>query len=303
VKIKGIGLMVMMLVCTMLCTTLFVTADHVASITIEYEPGRCSFAFYKIAEVDEDGSVTVISPFDEYQDTTDVLKDIDVNDSDALRVLCSTLETLIVRDNITPKYEVATDNEGNLKIEGVELGIYVILGDKITKDGVVYSPSPILVSVPNIYDVNSEAVYDICIKHSKYEKEELEDEKTELKVLKLWCDDGNEDKRPKSISVTLLKNGEKYETVVLDADNNWKYVWDNLSAEYTWTVVENNVPEGYSMTVEKDKTVFVIKNTYTTPPPPPPNLPPTGQLWWPVPVMLIVGSISFTVGWLRRRYL
>lgn len=43
----------------------------------------------------------------------------------------------------------------------------------------------------------------------------------------------------------------------------------------------------------------------TVPPttePPPPELPYTGQLWWPVPVLAFLGLACISVGWLRRKH-
>ena len=34
------------------------------------------------------------------------------------------------------------------------------------------------------------------------------------------------------------------------------------------------------------------------PPPPPPNIPPTGQLNWPIPVLAIAGTVIFLWGWI-----
>ena len=32
------------------------------------------------------------------------------------------------------------------------------------------------------------------------------------------------------------------------------------------------------------------------------SLPQTGQLWWPVPVLLIVGMTCFVIGWNGKRW-
>ncbi len=38
-----------------------------------------------------------------------------------------------------------------------------------------------------------------------------------------------------------------------------------------------------------------------TPPPSSPNLPQTGQLWWPVPLMAFCGLLFIALGWTKRR--
>lgn len=37
------------------------------------------------------------------------------------------------------------------------------------------------------------------------------------------------------------------------------------------------------------------------PPTPPHKVPQTGQLWWPVPILAIMGVILFSAGWLRKK--
>lgn len=62
-------------------------------------------------------------------------------------------------------------------------------------------------------------------------------------VKKVWQDDGIN--RPKSVKVTLMRNGEPFETVEINEGCNWKYIWTNLASGYSWTIVEKDVPEGY----------------------------------------------------------
>ena len=298
-------LAVVMLFCIALMLPLYsFGAEPVPSIAINYQPGSCHFDFYMIASVDEDMGIALASPFDEYVKASSTLGDIDFYDANEMRILATTLEALILRDSVAPKYTGETDSEGKLLLSGVEKGIYLVIGEKTVRDGVVYTPSPIFVSVPRRNSTSEDWKYDVNVEHTKYEKEEICGRCKELKVMKIWCGDEEGDKRPESINVQLLRDGELYETVTLTAENNWTYIWKGLSSEYEWKAVEEKVPEQYSMTVERNGDLIVIKNTYEGPPPPPPPvIPPTGQLWWPVPVMLIVGLTLFVIGWLQRRYL
>ena len=43
-----------------------------------------------------------------------------------------------------------------------------------------------------------------------------------------WKDEGNEDKRPESVTVTLTQNGKVYDKVVTNAENNWRYSFEDL---------------------------------------------------------------------------
>ena len=155
---------------------------------------------------------------------------------------------------------------------------------------------------------------------------------TTREVLKVWKDDANPQNRPKEITVQLLQNGVVYDTVTLNASNNWRYTWDQLDNWSDWTVVEQT-PAGYTVTVTQEGITFVITNTSTsehpsettvpsTSPSEPgtsesstqpdtqghpdnpdepdkpdqPNLPQTGLLWWPVPLLAAAGLICVIAG-------
>ena len=67
---------------------------------------------------------------------------------------------------------------------------------------------------------------------------------------------------PESIEVSILRDGEVYETATITAEDNWTYVWNKLPINSVWTVVEN-VPEGFEAKIEQNGRVYTITNTYT----------------------------------------
>ena len=91
--------------------------------------------------------------------------------------------------------------------------------------------------------------YNITNKH--------EIEKTEVSGTKAWEDNNNQDgKRPESITIHLLANGEeiKSQEVKPDESGNWKYSFTGLNKyengkEITYTVKEDKV-EGYTSTID-----------------------------------------------------
>ena len=110
---------------------------------------------------------------------------------------------------------------------------------------------------------------------------------TELTARKVWA--GSE-KHPESVTVQLKRNGEAFgDAVTLNAENNWTYTWKDLEARESWSVEEVAVPDGYKATYETKDTVVTITNTS--------KLPQTGQLNWPVPVLICAGLALFVVGW------
>ena len=106
--------------------------------------------------------------------------------------------------------------------------------------------------------------------------------------------------------------------MTLSAGNGWSHTWSGLDDSCTWTVVEKEC-EGYTVRVEREGITFVMTNTYAaeipddpTPeaplPPDPakptpggPTLSQTGQVWWPVPFLLMTGLLLLAVGLFRRR--
>lgn len=137
---------------------------------------------------------------------------------------------------------------------------------------------------------------------------------------------------PGEVTVQLLGNGAVIDEVELSAVNNWRYTWDNLDPALDYAVAEKDVPAGYTVAVSREDAAFVVVNTYVgtpgepgepdvpaTPgepagpdapdtPATPDNpvdsgqkLPQTGQLWWPVLVLLAVGLVCLVIGLVRRR--
>ena len=115
---------------------------------------------------------------------------------------------------------------------------------------------------------------------------------TSVSVSKVWNDGDNADgKRPASVTVDLLRDGVKVDSVTIEAgeDGSWTHVFQGLRKydpadghEYAYTVAERAV-EGYASEVTGDAANgFVITNTKTQTPPPstPPTTPekPKGEL-------------------------
>ncbi len=81
----------------------------------------------------------------------------------------------------------------------------------------------------------------------------------DIRVEKLWvASEGVV--HPEAVEAVLYRDGVAYETVTLNAENGWTYVWEELTDEFTWTVDEKAVPEGYEKTVTNDGYDFTITN-------------------------------------------
>ena len=120
---------------------------------------------------------------------------------------------------------------------------------------------------------------------------------TEVEVEKIWEDGGHEKERPAKIQVHLLCDGKVYDTVTLDAGNQWKYLWTDLEIGHEWKVEESSALPRYSVRVAQSGGKFTVVNTYGPPETPPGEiLPQTGQLWWPIPVLLCAGLLFIVLG-------
>ncbi|MCI7741097.1 MAG: DUF5979 domain-containing protein [Clostridiales bacterium] len=84
----------------------------------------------------------------------------------------------------------------------------------------------------------------------------------DITVNKVWVNDKESGKRPETITVTLYKDGEKYDSKTLSAKTNWSCTWKDLPSQYKWTVDENSVPAGYNKKISLKDTTFTITNTY-----------------------------------------
>ena len=118
--------------------------------------------------------------------------------------------------------------------------------------------------------------------------------------------------RPASIQVDLLQrdvqgNTILYDQKILNAENHWSYTWNDLSSKYIWNVVETTVPRGYTVSSNSEGNTVVLTNTAKTPviveqQKPSNQIPLTGQLLWPVPVLIITGITFLVIGKAYKKY-
>lgn len=276
-----------------------------------------SFQIYLVATLDATGKLNVIDPF------LSLLASKDLDDPEQWQAIADSLEGYVLRDQIPATDSGKTDQNGVLIFPSenrvLAQGLYLVLGESHTQDGIYYESSPFLVTLPAQDPTSDGWLYRVGA-NVKYESFEISEEPefTTRKVLKIWNDEGYESQRPKDIVVQLLRDGQLYASVTLNQENNWRYTWTKLESGHKWTVVEQ-VPNGYRVLVDRVGNAFLLTNTPqkappttpttpTTPSSPSnpstpttPSLPQTGQLWWPVPLLICVGLLFILAGLLRRR--
>ena len=83
-----------------------------------------------------------------------------------------------------------------------------------------------------------------------------------ITVKKVWAL-GNGKTPTDSVRAELLRDGQHYTSVTLNAANNWSHTWNLLDDSYHWTVAEMDVPEGFISKVTVNGWVWTITNSDT----------------------------------------
>ena len=256
--------------------------EKTGTIALTYVTADTEFSLFRVGEVGEYGGYVLDDQYSAY--------DISLESVTAPQTLAYYLE----RDEIQPLMTASTDENGQVIFENLEQAVYLVAGEVTEEKDMIYTPVPILQQIPSwigeelCYDLNAEV---------KYESRKAPVTQ-DVSVLKIWKDAGAKEGRPESIEVQLLKKGTVKDTVTLNDANNWTYEWMDLDGKSAWTVVEKQVPEGYTADIMKDGDEYVITNTSTSV-----NtgtldavLPQTGQLWWPVPLLVCAGLFFVIFG-------
>lgn len=258
------------LLCCFLPMTLFADSDFM-NLVVNCPVSNMQVSLYRVA----DENYNLVDAFSHY--SIDLKQDV--------QGAANALENRILMDGIEADASNSSDSSYKASFSGLESGIYLVVGKEVFQDGVFYMPQVSLISLSG--DLSMDLKY------------EMSDKPSRIHVLKVWKKD-NKKSRPKSIEVCLLRSdGIVVDKVILNSDNQWTYTWDNLSTSYTYSVMETSVPSGYKESCTREKDTIVLTNTG--------NfmdkvkkkdevLPNSGQLWWPVPVLLFVGLVLFGLG-------
>ena len=270
-----------------------INKEQDVSLTLSCSHENVPFYLYYVASIDEYGELGVNSSFSDFN------VNITGKNDEAWNELALTLAGYVDQEQMTPAASKKTDVNGNITFPSLDQGLYLICSEKVSSNGMIYQTSPSMVLLPSLDEINNDWVYDVNVNPKG---EEIEDTNTSIKVQKVWKDSGNENKRPSSIMVQLYKDGEIYDSITLSEENNWQHIWENCSTKSNYTLVEQKL-DGYTVVVSKEGITYLITNTYKTPSPSVPNknIPFTGQLWWPVLILITLGLFFILIGLIRRR--
>ncbi|MBQ4651636.1 MAG: Cna B-type domain-containing protein, partial [Oscillospiraceae bacterium] len=81
-----------------------------------------------------------------------------------------------------------------------------------------------------------------------------------LSVEKVWLD-RDDSQRSENASVELYRDGELWQTLVLNEENDWTQSLQVPGKGESWTVKEVQIPEGYSSEVTREGNHFTVTNT------------------------------------------
>ena len=288
-----------------------VNPDKDVTLTIEYKDNKVPvadvlFDLYYVAGINANAEFALAGDFQNYP--------VEVNGlaGEAWKALAETLTAYVDRDQLKPLDSGKTNTQGILSFpvrqSGLKPGLYLAIGRKMVQDGNTYTTEPFLVSLPTLEQESDTWTYDVTAapKFTRTEHPAKPSDKTvERRVLKVWKDDSRKS-RPENVTIQLLKDGDVYDTVTLNAENNWRHTWKKLpecssdGSEIVWSVAEK-VPDSYTVSVVQEGITFVVTNTGTCPTTPPSKnpggkLPQTGVLWWPVPVLCAAGLTFLVAG-------
>lgn len=225
------------------------------------------------------------------------LLSVAAGDPDDVRRAAYSLEsTVMLNRTIKPTATAVTGESGYAVFDGLVAGVYLVSCDSAIVDGKVYSAAPFLAYIYEADTTSGECIVAMS-------KTSMSGEKLDLEVVKLWSDACHPSARPASVELSLWCDGKLYDVITLPENGRWSHTWYGLDAARKWNITETPC-EGYAAPeIVRDGNIVSVTNkcNKTTPPEIGDDLPPAGQLWWPVPIMLFVGVLLCAVGFVLKR--
>ncbi len=300
-----------LMIASLLPVQAFAADDCSLSIMCSFEDTAIAGAkvkIYRIGDIDRTGQITPTGEF------AGIGMYLDTSTAGHLKASASTAYAYAAAGNISPLQSNTGDSNGAARFENLSQGVYLVSIEPVESgDSVKYSFDPFLVSLPGFDSETSQPVKDVTAK-PKATKDELPAKALiDISAVKLWEDAGYEDQRPNEVTVVLYRNGQEFDKQTLSRDNGWRFTWNDMDAQQDWVIAEDNVNPVYKVSIDKKAngqfTVTNIRNdipaeTTVQPSSAPnnsPELPKTGLLWWPVPVLCVFGAITLTAGLVIRK--
>ena len=273
------------LLCLLLCTVLtgllfvgvFATAENQCQLVLNYHYqdtaiSGAAFRIYRVADLNSSKELIY----------TDAFSDFHLN-ADQLLQAREELFNRVEEKGLSPEKQLLTGTDGIAVANDLTPGAFLLVCEPaVVGNFVYYCDMQVLIL--------KEDVLTLLPKSTRLP---VGERLISIQAVKIWDDRGYENKRPREITVRLLKDGKTFDSAVLSGSNGWSHTWNDLLPNARWTVKED-VPKGYLATVEQSGNVFTLTNQYK-------NIPQTGHIWWPVLTVLGVGLLLVTIGLALRR--
>ena len=212
-----------------------------------------------------------------------------------------------------------TDAQGSLRLEGLAPGLYLAsFGEGVHPEqpATRVGFQDALIALPyqgegneHMQDLEdpSQWDYDYSILPKSFEVAVVE------RIQKIWKDEQDAKKlRPRDLRVTVQYEDGVEQELVLTAEGGWILEFSPASLAPVKEIREPQLPAGYvyrgftvtGSTVQLTNELSGQSSPEPTTPPSPggkPGLPQTGQLWWPVPLLLVSGAVLILLGLWRQR--
>jgi len=289
--------------CLLLCVFVWPSAayafepvdlSHPVSLTIyandeDIPLAGVGFELYRVADLNEYAQFELLPMYSGFSGDINKLEN-------AGEWVAAAEEFKMLAADAIPDAAETSREDGLATFDYLTPGLYLVTGAPVEILPWTYTFTPFMVSIPT-RDVNDEWLYDVF---SDVKLEKLP-ALIDIDVVKIWDDEGHESDRPNTIYVDLYCDGEPIDVAMLYPGNSWSHTFTGLSAAHEYTVKEREVLHWYTVTYEVVNGVLVIRNTHRTDGTPVPDIPATGQLWWPVPVLAGVGMLLLIAGWYIQR--
>lgn len=226
---------------------------------------------YKVASADEEEHKLIFTYTDEFNHCKTSLDNL--NDTSITKEISKCAK------DVSSELVQTTNNLGSVKFKNLDLGLYLV-----TQSNKVEGYSNIdsfLVMIPKvednkwIYNIKSEPKTDIY-------------RTINLQVIKVWNKQNKNTKLPDNVTIELYKDEELIDTITLNNENNWNYIWQDIEKSDSYKVVEKNIPKKYTATYTQEGYVFTVTNTD--------KLAETGQIYLPIIILASIGSILVLAG-------
>lgn len=295
-RLLMLALCLMLCVCACPAANAFEKVDltHPVSLTLfanddEVPLAGVGFELYMVAEMNEYAQFELLPAYQGFSG--------DINEMEhAADWIMAADELLAMAEGRDPDAAATSRDDGLAVLEDLTPGLYIVTGKPVEILPWSYTFTSFLVSVPT-RDFEDEWVYDV-FSDVKLEKEPAI---TSIDVVKVWDDLGYEDRRPGSIYVDLYCDGEQIAAAQLHEGNSWSYTFEDLPSAHEYTVKEREVPRWYKVSYEVINGVLVIRNERDTTITPVPDIPSTGQITLPIPILAGVGVLLVIAGWYINR--